>query len=203
MGRNSADSDCGCKLGRVAEDRNLRQTVSTIETAWRDRDASLRELEREFNLAVLGAALETGGYVPLDGEVDNLYRLLTDDDVTGGMRAQARNRLQDRGIDVDAVLADFVSYQTVNRHLKACRGLVETQQQSALSLDQGEDRLFALRNRTAEVTSQTVEQLDRAGAIQVGEFEVYVDIGVTCLDCGSQSDLVELFSNRGCGCPIL
>lgn len=201
MGHDGAESDCGCKLWRVAGDRGLQETVTRLEDAWRDRSASLREFEREFNRAVLDAALESAGYIPLDGEADNLYRLLTDDAVTGGMRTQARGRLEDRGIDVDALLGDFVSYQTVNRHLKGCRSFPGRDRTSPLAVDDAEDRLFALRNRTAEVTRQTVGQLDQAGTVDLGEFEVYVDIGVSCTDCGTQLDLVELFSRWRCRCP--
>lgn len=200
MGGTSADSDCGCKLGRVAGDRNLGLTLERIETAWREQDASLRNLERVFNQTVLEAALETEGYVPLDGEVDNLYRLLTDDDVTGGMRMQARNRLKDQGLDIDTVKADFVSYQTINRHLKECCGITNPTEVTDISLSEAENRLFALRTRAVEVTRQTVGQLNRTDAVDVGEFDVNVDIGVTCVECGAQADLVELCTGWRCDC---
>lgn len=201
MGHHGVDSDCGCKIWRVATERGVQEMVARLEDDWRESSASLRALERDFNRAVLGAALESVGYAPLDGEVDNLYRLLTDDAVTGGMRTQARGRLEDRGVDVDGLLDDFVSYQTVYRHLKGCRDFAEPDRTAPLSVADAEGRLFALRNRTDDVTRQTIGQLERSGEIDLGEFEVYVDIGVSCTDCGTQLDLVELFSRRRCRCP--
>lgn len=200
MAGRSDDSVCGCKVGRVAADRKLSSTVTRIESARQQRDASLRQLECEFNRTVLGAALEAEGYTPLDGEVDNLYRLLTEDDVTGGMRVQARNRLEDHGVDIEAVQADFVSYQTINRHFKQCRGFTQSTENSGISMNGAEDRLFALRTRALEVSSQTVGQLDRSEVIDIGEFDVNVDIGVTCLDCGTQASFTDLFSGWRCEC---
>lgn len=200
MAGTSDDSVCGCKVGRVAASRNLSSTVARIESARQQRDASLRRLEREFNRTVLGAALEAEGYAPLDGEVENLYRLLTEDDVTGGMRVQARNRLEDHGVDIEEVQADFISYQTINRHFKNCRGFDRSTGDSGITMDAAEDRLFALRTRALEVSSQTVGQLDRSDVIDIGEFDVNLDIVVTCLDCGTQAAFSDLFSGWGCEC---
>lgn len=199
MGAGSDDGRCGCKLDRVAERRGMRPALASLVTAWRE-GTSLRGFAESFNHQVLKAALEAESYVPLDGEVENLYRLLTDGDVSGGMRTQARNRLVDLGLDVEALRAEFVSYQTVNRHLKNCLNLDEVDRETPLSIDDGEDRLFALRNRTAAVTRQTVEQLVRAGSLDIGEFEVYTDLIVSCTDCGTQADVFELLTRRGCRC---
>lgn len=46
---------------------------------------SLRELESYFNKRVLQAAFEQTGETPLDEEVSNVYRLLTNDDVRDKM----------------------------------------------------------------------------------------------------------------------
>lgn len=200
MAEPSADRACGCKLWRVAGDRGLHDRLADFESEWQEGSASLRELERAFNQAVLRGALEAAGHAPLDGEIENLYRLLTDDEVTGGMRAQAGSRLEDLGVDEDALRSDFVSYQTVNRHLKSCRSLEGGGRQEALSVAEAEDRLFALRNRLVRVAEATLGQLDRAGAVQFGEIEVFVDVGVSCPECGTQVDLVELFAERSCRC---
>jgi hypothetical protein len=47
---------------------------------------SLRELVEQFNLSVLWSALEDAGSRPLEGEVQNLYGLLTDEEVSSGVR---------------------------------------------------------------------------------------------------------------------
>lgn len=199
MGAEPTDSDCTCKAGRVAERRGIEPTLSDIEARWRDQSGSLRSLAADFNRHVLRSALETNGHVPLEGEAANLYRLLTDDDVSGGMRTQARNRLAAHGVDVESLEGAFVSYQTVNRHLQGCRGLT-ADESDGLSVDAAGDRLFALRDRTSAVTEETISQLARADAIDVGSVEVVVDIGVTCTACRSQFTIAELLSRGTCRC---
>lgn len=196
----ASERECTCKLGRVADHWGTEATLSEIEANWREGTGSLRELADDFNRAVLRSALERNGHVPLEGETENLHRLLTDVDVSGGMRAQAQNRLAGIGIDVDALVTDFVSYQTVNRHLQGCRD-IPANDSGGLSVDEAKDRLYALRNRTTTVSEETLYQLANAGAIEIGAFEVVVDIGVTCTDCGSQLNVVSLLSRKECQCP--
>jgi len=107
MTEPTPDSDggkrvCDCKVGRVLARRDLDRHDEMADR-WRSRDVSLRSLERELNVALLRAAAREAGVATLDGEVENLYRLLTDDDVTSGTRVQARRRLENEGLDVDAV----------------------------------------------------------------------------------------------------
>lgn len=200
MASEASERVCGCKLGRVAERRDIQSVLDHLETVRREQDGSLRQLAAEFNRRVLAHALEANGHVPLQGEAANLYRLLTADDVSGGMRTQARHRLQDHGVDVESLEADFVSYQTVNRHLKGCLGHPGTDSAETISVTDAEDRLYALRNRTEAVTDETIGQLAGADVIDIGTFEVAVDIGVTCTDCGSQLAIAELFSRKECQC---
>ncbi|MDY6779686.1 MAG: DUF4393 domain-containing protein [Halobacteria archaeon] len=68
-----------------------------------DDGASLRALETRFNERVLDSAMERAGETPLDGTVENLYRLLTDDEVSSGEYTQAKYRLVRLGVDVDSL----------------------------------------------------------------------------------------------------
>jgi hypothetical protein len=170
-----------------------------MEARWQEGAGSLRGLADEFNQAVLGSGLERNGHLPLQGETENLHRLLTADDVSGGMRTQAHNRLAGIGLDSESLVADFVSYQSVNRHLHGCRDL-PTDDPTGLSIEDAKDRLYALRNRTTAVTEETLAQLASAEAVEIGSFEVVIDLGVTCTDCGSQFNVVELLSRKKCQC---
>lgn len=62
---------------------------------------------------------------PLDGEVENIYRLLTDD-ISTGMRTQACRRLERAGVDVNGLETDFVSRQAVHTYLTSVRGVIYT-----------------------------------------------------------------------------
>lgn len=200
MGEKTLNSSCGCKLGRVAESWGVQSALADLEKTWRNQDASLRGIAGKFNQRVLRSALEASGHPPLNGEAANLYRLLSDEDVSGGMRTQARNRLRNYGVDLESVEADFVSYQTVNRHLKGCRELSKPDGSTGIGIGDAKNRLLALRNRTVAVTNQTIGQLVDAGTIEIGTFEVHVDIGVTCTDCGFQADIVGFLTEQNCRC---
>jgi hypothetical protein len=84
------NSDARSKVARLIEEYELGGIGEEFERRWtREEDrSSLRDLADEFNRRLLRAALERTGDAPLDGEVDNLYRLLTGDDVTSGVRQQ-------------------------------------------------------------------------------------------------------------------
>ena len=193
--------DCGCKLGRVADERELEGAPIRTVSEWREDGSSLRTLADRFNQRVLRSAMNAVGSPPLDGEVPNLYRLLTSDAVSPGMRTQARNRLTEDGVDVEAVETDFVSYQTINRHIKSCLGYDEADRANPMDADQAEDRVYSLQHRTKEVTERTIEQLHRSAGIDFGEFEVYVNLSARCTECGTQLGVDELLTGETCRCP--
>ncbi|WP_049898682.1 rod-determining factor RdfA [Halococcus agarilyticus] len=193
-----------CKLDRVIDEYELDRVAENLQEYWTREDErySLRGLADYVNQAVLRTAMDREGLNPLDGEVENTHRLLTDDEVSQGVRTQAHSRLDRRGVDIDAVEGDFVSYQTVNRHLKECLGVERASAERTDSdrVDSGAQRIAALRNRTVAVTENTLDQLRSSGALALGEPDVYVDVTVTCTDCGTHGTVQELIDDGGCGC---
>ena len=178
--------------------------AENLQEYWTREDErySLRGLADYVNQAVLRTAMEREGQNPLDGEVENTYRLLTDDEVSQGVRTQAHSRLDRGGVDVDAIEGDFVSYQTVNRHLKECLGVERdsTERSDSDRIDSGAQRIAALRNRTVAVTENTLDQLRSSGALALGDPDVYVDVTVTCTECGTHATVQELIDDGGCEC---
>lgn len=61
--------------------------------------------------------LVNAGIQLLAGEVESLYRLLTADDIGAAEQTCARRRLEREGIDVQSLLSNFVSYQSVRTYL--------------------------------------------------------------------------------------
>lgn len=200
MATSGASSACDCKLGRVAEEWDLGTIKRQLLTDWRDNGESLRALAATFNRQLLRRAMTEAGNPPLDGEVGNYYRLLTDDDVSRGMRTQAKNRLAQDGVDVESVETDFVSYQTVNRHLKNCVGVLEEDRTGPLERDEAKDRVYSLQHRTREVTEQTLTQLRRTKGGSFEDFEVYVNISARCSECGAHLGVDELLEGSTCQC---
>src|SRR6056297_2738186 len=108
-----------CKLDRIADEYGLTSVDDELRGAKAD-GASLRDLETLVNHRLLKQAFLDAGSPLLPGEVDTLYELLTDSEVSKGTEVQLRDRLETEGIDTDSLVADFVSYQTVRTHLKEC-----------------------------------------------------------------------------------
>ena len=199
----AASTPC-CKVGAVAEAYGLVDLDAVLHERWTAQTgrSSVRELADYVNRRVLRSVLSEEHEGTLAGEVENYYRLLTDEDVSGGMRAETRNRLRDRNVDVETVEDDFLSHQTVYRHLTGCldatRNDPPTDSETAVRAGLGTIR--ALQRRTEAVASSTLDRLGRAGHFDVGEIDVLVDVVVTCRGCGDQLPLSESLAGRSCRC---
>jgi len=196
------DADvCGCKVGRVAAAHGLGGIHDELARRWLDGE-SVRDLAAAFDRRVLRARFEQSGRVPIEGEIGNLYRVLTDDDVDAGSRTQARERLRQNGVDVDDLDDQFVSHQTVYRHLVDCLG-VEKDTARGSSVGTWRDRLLSLQTRTARVTERGLDQLRNADDVSLGSFDVLVDVRVFCEDCESVYTVEEFLDRRRCDCRTL
>lgn len=200
-----AAAGCQCKVGRGIEAFELSGLDDELARRWqgdgRDRQ-SLRELATYFNRELLRAAMDGAGSTPLDGEVANVYRLLTDDDVSSGVRTQTRRRLADAGVPVEDVESQFVSHQTIHTHLTDCLGVSRDEEVAdpAERRRADRDRIRALQTRTEVVTADTLERLRDADAVDLAEFDVLVDVTVLCGSCGAQYDVADLLDAGGCDC---
>jgi hypothetical protein len=196
---------CDCKVGRVAAQHGLDDLDRTLVRYWRGDGAeqySLRELETYVNQAILRAVVTASGMDPIEGEVENLYRLLVDDDVSEGARTELIRRLEREGVDVVDLRDAFVSHQTVHTHLRDCLGVTRgaTDDTPETRREKVADTVFALRNRTEAVTRNSLERLQTADAIALDEFDVLVDVSVTCAVCGRVYDVDTLLADEGCPC---
>lgn len=207
MGSASREkADCGCKVGRVIDTYDLSGMNSRLVEWWsaEENGRSLREMAGHLNQELLREALTRHGHSPLQGEVENTHRLLTDDDVSQGMRTQTRKRLERQGVDVDQLNNDFVSHQAVYRHLKTCleEEYTRADPDPEERRETSKQRIFALENRTEKVTADALEQLRNGDAIALEEFTVLVDTSITCMECGRQHEIDDLLANGGCRCLL-
>ena len=193
---------CSCKVGTASRDWGLESVHDELAAGWREEGASVRQLTARFNRQLLRAGFRRADRTPIDGEIDNLYRVLTDDDVDAGSRTQARERLRRNGVPIEEVEADFVSHQTIYRHLRNCLDISYDPEDRTVTdrVQNWRDRIRALRARTATVADRGVGSLSESGAIDVGSVDVLVDVSVTCNDCGEFYDLDDLLDRGGCEC---
>ena len=188
------------KVGRLIEEHGLVGVGAELEDRWtREEDRwSLRELADWFNKQVLEQSLLDAGLQSIEGEVDNSYRVLTDDDVSEGVRVELRRRLERAGVDAEALTDEFVTYQAVRTYLKAVRE-AEYERSTATS-DAVHDRIQRLAGRTATVAESQIEQLRTSDEVDVGEFSLLVDVKLYCEECNTQYDVAEFFDRGGCAC---
>jgi hypothetical protein len=191
------------KVARLIDKYDVDGFGVELERRWTAEDpsarASLRDLATAFNQWLLQRILDDADVDVLDGEAENLYRLLTDDDVSAAARTRAERRLEREGIDVNDLRSDLVSYQAIRTYLKDDRG-AEYSRESGDRLGRIDDQLQRLRNRTARVTESKVGALAYGGALDINEFRITVDIRVICEDCGSQFDIGTLLDRGECDC---
>lgn len=197
--QGNSETICGCKLGRVASEYGLA-VDETLRTRWTEGRESTRALADWFNTHLLETALVDAGLSPRDGEVANIYRLLTEETVTSGTRLETRADLEREGIPVEEVESDFLSHQTVYNHLTNCLDASLSDPTDEQRRQDAASTLAALQNRTEAVTTDTISRLDRQGALSIAEFDVVVSVTVTCNECHRQYTVRELLDETVCGC---
>ncbi|WP_336344578.1 rod-determining factor RdfA [Halalkalicoccus ordinarius] len=199
-------SERGGKVGRIIGKYGLDGTGAELEARWTgdgDDRYSLRALADLFNRRVLEAALEDADARSLEGDVETRYRLLTDDDVSAGMRQQARRELERTGIGVESLESDFVSHQSIYTYLTDHRGASHpsnAEPKPEERIEREIDKINALANRTRAVTADSIDRLTAAGLLAGEESSVFVDVRVTCETCGSVSSAASFLESGGCSC---
>lgn len=190
------------KVARLLEEYDLIELGEELERLWTADDdrRSLRELAAYFNRRLVGRRLAESDVQVLDGETENVYRLLTDDDVSRAERTRVRRRLERDGIDVDSLEADFVTYQAIRTYLKDHRGAEYTPAESD-PIERETESLQQLRGRITAVTDEKLARLRDDDHLSLGEFRTLVNVRVVCESCGTQWEVQELLEREGCDCP--
>jgi hypothetical protein len=189
------------KVARLIEEHDLEGLGTEMEARWTAEEdrMSLRALAAYFNQEVLRSHLEAAGVTMLDGELENIYRLLSDDNVSAAEQTRVRRRLQRDGLDVDAVEDHFVTYQAIRTYLTEYRD-AEYVRNDRDPIEREVENVERLRGRVETVTSGKLEQLRERGDLSLGSFRTVVDVKVVCEDCHSQYDVLDLLDRGGCDC---
>lgn len=197
-----SDTNSQYKVPRVADKYGMTGIGDDLAEMWtRDDDpVSLRDLATHFNKQILEVAMKDADMNPLEGEVENIHHLLTDESVSSGNRTETVRELEHHGIDVDGLESDFVSYQAVRTYLRDCRDVERTRKTDAERIEGVAESLTQLQNRATTVTAEKLAQLDRTDRIGLGDFQVFLDMRVFCEDCGKQYEVSEILDRKGCQC---
>jgi len=195
-------TNSGGKVARVLNKYDLSTLGDELATRWtaENNRMSLRQLAAYFNKQLLESRLDEKRVDMLPGEIENLYELLTDEDVTSGTRIQAENRLSEYGIDVDELRSDFVSRQAIHTYVTKQRQKTYDKPDADETIDKRLEQLQRLKSRERAVTEQTLSTLRNTDRINLGEFQIFSSVQVQCSDCGRQFELTALLDRGGCDC---
>jgi len=189
------------KIDQAIEKYGLKEMDKELEKRWLGVDGdqeSTRDLADFFNKTVLKEAVDQSETFTLSGNIDEVYRTLTDGDETDA--TLVRSRLEQSGIDVEAVTNNFVSHQTVYRYLKDIREVERPDQSSEDKKENAIETIQRLRGRTTAVTERTIDNLKKTDILSVGEFSVLNDLQVLCESCGRSYDVSTFLERGGCEC---
>ena len=192
------------KVERLLDEWEIEPVGQQLEDYWLgtgQEQYSLRELADWFNERLLERALEDSDESYVEGEVENMYELLTSDDSSLGVQAEVETRLEQAGIDVANLRKSFVSHQSIYTYLTKVRGVSQPDDTSDESqIEKTNTAIQRLVNRTNAVVTKNLKSLRNTERISLGEFSIFVDIDVYCHDCETQYSIQELLTRRGCNC---
>lgn len=193
------------KVERVIDQYGLEGLGNELVEHWTaDDDArkSLRELAEYINVRLVDAVLQREMQPTVDGEAENYYRVLTNDDVSTASRVDATHRLEASGVDVEQLRSDFVSHQAVHSYLTRDRG-----ESYDVAPSDPEERLEdtissinRLKNRAAAVTERSIQTLAEADVVDGAGVRASVLVQLECEQCGERYTVREFFDERGCDC---
>ncbi|MHB9286958.1 rod-determining factor RdfA [Halobacteriales archaeon Cl-PHB] len=192
------------KVARLIDEYELPTVGEELEARWtadpKER-ASLRELADFFNKRLLEAVLQSSDVRMLDGDVNNIFRLLKGENVSSGKQTHARQHLQNAGIDVGALEEDFVSYQSIRTYLQNDREVSYNPAETD-SLERDREYIKQLKGRMQTVIESKIEHRRESGDLSIQEFLVILEPTVICERCGRQSTVDTLINHGGCQCQI-
>jgi hypothetical protein len=206
-GGESADSNSQpqSKVAIQLEKHQLSGFGDELKRRWlgesRERQ-SLRDLADFLNRRILQKMVEQTNELAVNGEIENLYRLLTGDDVSASDRARAEQKLTRSGIDVENIRADFVSHQAVHTYLTKVRGvnLDTSEESSSKTLESRKKSIQKLRSRLTAMTEWNIQNLQNTNRLSLGSFDVTSSVTVHCRDCDKSYDVTELLDKGQCEC---
>lgn len=191
------------KVARGIDKYGLEGIGAELEAAWtgeKGNRTSLRDLADEFNQALLEGALQAADGPVIQTDIENGYRILTDESVPQGDRLRKRRELEQRGVDVTAVVDDFVTHQTIHTYLTSERGATLPDDDTD-RITQKTQTIDRLRGRLTAVANSTIDALIGTDDITDRPYEVFVDLRVACSACGADYPISELLRQGGCDCP--
>lgn len=189
--------DYCCKVSRVGN----AYGISGLDTELRRRreaaDATLYDLVEFINTRLTTAAL-TDGSVDTDADPATVYAALVgDSEISATRQDSIRETLAGR-LDLERLQTDFVSHETVRKHLKEHLG-IDTSRGGFENVEELREALETHQRQYRDAVEGALQRAAREGLLDGTEFRVY-QTRVECGDCSRTHRLTELIENGGCEC---
>ena len=201
---DSSVENANTKVGRLIEKYGLDGMAADMEERWTrddEQSKSIREIEEDFNKAVLRQVLEDSGTQPFESELDTIYRAINDEQATMTEDIEVQERLSERNVDADSLADDFVSHQTIYNFLTEQRKAeYQRTQDPQERLRRSNESVQKIKNRLTAVAQTNVRSLKNSGLVTLGEFDIMGEVYVYCQDCSSRFSVSELIDREGCEC---
>ncbi|CCC40567.1 rod-determining factor RdfA [Haloquadratum walsbyi] len=193
----------GSKIERIADEYDLSGLGDELVFRWLGENGyereSLRDLADRVNNRLIHAAVDDS-LTLLDGEAENIRRLLTDDDVTMGERTETRQNLKHKGIDINHLESSLISYQSVYNYFKRDRNISRKSQETTQDPTSSLEPIQKLANRLRAIVTNNIDQWTRKNVVTDGSYDVDVAVWITCQDCGERWSPAAFLDESGCQC---
>jgi hypothetical protein len=138
------------------------------------------------------------GGVDTDADPATVYAALMSD---SGLPAQRQDSIRETlagRLDLERLQTDFVSHETVRKHLKNHLG-IDTSRGGFESQEELREALETYQRQYRDAVEGALQRAARAGLLDGTEFRIY-QTRVECVDCSRTVRLSELIENGGCEC---
>lgn len=192
------------KVADVIEKYDLAGMGETLEAKWTGdggERTSLRDLADELNRAILESAIDDANGSVTSIDIAGIYHTLSETDAADASRIRQQRNLERQGVDIEDVLSDFVTHQTVHTFLTEHRN-AEFDDHTEDIVEKKTQTIERLSSRASAVSESSLQTLINAGEITDREYRALVDIRIVCSECGSSYTITTLIEQGGCSCSV-
>lgn len=176
-----------CKICRVLDERQISEGDDRLLSRWHGNGSErmgYRKLAKWLNITLLRREMDRAGISTLGGEAESKYERLRGDDTA--ISAEVRKTLEAEGIDMEALVSDFVSYGVIRTHIKEC---LDAERDETTS-DWERKSIEITREHATKKTNEAVTSLLNKGEIESsGDISVTLSVELECEHCRVQIPL--------------
>lgn len=186
-----------CKVDKIIDAYDIDATHGEFEDVdeellalWKgdgDYEArGYRSLAEWLNKQLLRSAYERNDRLVLEPQLDNEFDVITGDDEIA--RGELLDKLEQAGVDGDALSNDMVSFSTVRRHLTEC--LDGTKKRQEAETDWEETSVEIATDRLVQKVEKALSSFESKGEVEgASDADISVQIQLSCPECATRRTL--------------